>query len=94
MYVYPASSNILENPVVSGWLSPHIMMFGETVHRNCHSHFWDFHPFQRNRNHGTRYHHGMNIHAAQDRQHATQFAMPNQWLASNERDMQRTMLPN
>jgi hypothetical protein len=88
MHVHLTPGYVLQDAIVRGWLASHVMMFRKAVHGDCHPHAWNIHPVQRNRDNSACDHHGVDVHAAQDRQYATQFAMASQWLATYERDMQ------
>src|SRR5690242_18765868 len=92
--VYPAAHDVAQDSLVGRRLATDIMMLRQAVDRDCYPYSRNDRPFLGNWNYGTGYHHGMDTHLAQPGQQSAQFAMPYQRLASDQGQVQRTMLPD
>jgi len=83
--VYLTARDVPKNSVAGSRAPPDIMMFGETIHRDCDPYAGNGCPLLRNWDHSARDNHGADTHFTQDRQQTAQFAMPNQRLSADQR---------
>jgi hypothetical protein len=83
--------NVLQNPHIGRWLSPDVVVLWQAVHRDSHAKSRDLHPLRRYRDHTTGDDHREHSRFAQRRKNLAEFAMPNEWLATDEGDVQRLM---
>ena len=86
-----SAGNIFKNAFVGRWFAAFVMMFWKPVHRNRDAEAGNFHPLGWNRDYPARNHHREDIHFAESRNNAAQFAMANHRLASDQRHVQRTV---
>jgi hypothetical protein len=77
--------------LVGGRVPANVVVLGQSVDGDGDSYAGDRHPVQWDRDHGARYDHGVNSHAAQNRQDAADFTMTNQGFAADQGNVQWAM---
>ena len=80
-----APADVFQDALIGRGMATDIMMLRQAVDRDRNANITDRHPLARNWNHRAGHDHGIDVHPAQDRQQAAQFAMAHERLAAHKR---------
>src|SRR4029077_17716020 len=91
MNVHTSAGHVAQDGLVGGRFTAADSVLRQSVDGDGDSYARDRHPVWWDRDHGARYDHGVNSHAAQNRQDATEFTMKNPGLPADQGNVQWPM---